>query len=115
MSCAQIWLFIVRHVIDVVLVDERSVDDPRSIRNDLVCPTTMSDCFAAFCVVHNTLELIMFDLFIVVHTNEEVHIRERKLCLTQLQRVAETLLNVSFGSDRKLVRAYPKWKRSYTP
>lgn len=115
MPCAQIWLFIVRHVIDVVLADECSVDDPRSIRNDFVRPTTMPDCFAAFCVVHNTLELVLFDLFVVVHTDEEVHIRERKLCLTQLQRVAETLLNVSLGSNRQLVRAYPKWKRSYTP
>jgi len=95
--CAQIWLFIMRYIIDVVLLYECSVDDPRSIRDDLVHPTTMSDCFAAFCVVHNTLELIVFDLFVVVHTNEEVHIRERKLCLAQLQGVAETLLSVSPG------------------
>jgi hypothetical protein len=53
----------VRHVIDVVLVDECSVDDARSIRDDFVHPTTMSDCFAAFCIVHNTLELIVLDLF----------------------------------------------------
>jgi hypothetical protein len=81
---AQIWLFIVRYIIDVVLIDECGVDDPRSIRDDLVHPTTMSDCFAAFCVVHNTLELIVLDLFVVIHTDEEMDILERKLCLAQL-------------------------------
>lgn len=97
MPCAQIWLLVVRHIIDVILLYECSVDDPRSIRDNLVHPTAMSDCFATFCELHNTLELMLFDLFVVVHTNEEVHIREGKLCLAQLQRVAETLLNVSPG------------------
>jgi hypothetical protein len=98
--CAQIWFLIVRHVIGVVLVDEPSIDDPRGIRDDFVYPTTMSDCFAAFCVVHDTLELILFALFVMVHTNE-VHIREQKLCLAQLQGVAEMFLSVSPSSNKK--------------
>lgn len=82
MSRTYIWFLIVRHIVNVVFLKKCRVDDPWSFGNDLIHPTTMPDGFAAFYVIHNTLEFIKFNLFIGVHANEEVHVRKRQLSLT---------------------------------
>jgi hypothetical protein len=85
MACTQVWFIVMRHIVDVVFLHERSVDNPRSLGDDLIHPATMTDRLAAFCVSHDTLEFMSFYLLIAVHTNEKVHVRERQLSLAKLQ------------------------------
>lgn len=84
MPCTQIWFIIVRHIVNVVFLDKRCVDNPRGVRDDLIHPATMADSFATFCVFHYTFKLVLFYLLVAVHPNEEVYLWERHLGLTKL-------------------------------
>ena len=84
MPCTQVWFIVVSHVVDVVLLQKRRVDDPRGVRDDLIHPTTMADSFATFCVFHDAFEFMLLDLLVIVHTNKEIHVRKRQLGLAKL-------------------------------
>jgi hypothetical protein len=81
---AQVWFVIVGDIVDVVLFQKRGIDDPRSLRDDLIYPATMADGFATFCVVHDAFEFMVFHLLIIVHANKEIHVRKRQLGLAKL-------------------------------
>ena len=85
MPCTYVWLVIVSNIVDVVFRQKRSVDDPGNVRDDLIHPATMADGFTAFCVIHNTFELMIFNLLVAAHSDEQEHVRERQLGLSKLQ------------------------------
>ena len=76
MTCTQVWLVIVRNVVDVVFRQKRSVDDPRDVRDDLIHPATMADSFTTLCVIQNAFEFMLFYLVVAAHSDEQVHVRE---------------------------------------
>jgi hypothetical protein len=76
MSRTQVWLVVVRNIVDVVFRQKRRVDHPRSVRDDLIHPATMADGFTAFYVIHNAFEFMLFYLLVAAHPNEQVHVRE---------------------------------------
>lgn len=47
MALGNIWHFVMCDVVDIPLVDECGIQDPRTVRNDFVNPTTMSDGFTS--------------------------------------------------------------------
>lgn len=77
MPCTYIWLIIVGNIVDVVFRQKRSVDDPGNVRDDIIHPATLADRFTAFCMIHNALEFMFFDLLVAAHSDEQVHVRER--------------------------------------
>jgi hypothetical protein len=85
MTCAHVWLIVVRRVVDIVFLHICGIDNPRRIRYDLIHPATMADRLAAFCVSHNTPEFMLFYLLVAVHTDNKVHVRERQLSLAKVQ------------------------------
>jgi hypothetical protein len=91
----------VSHIVDVVFLQKCGVDDPRSVRDDLVHPTTMADSFATFCVFHDTFEFMLLYLLVIVHANKDIHVRKRQLGLAKLQGMTEIFLSVRPTSDRR--------------
>lgn len=76
MSSTQVWLVVVRNIVDVEFRQKRSVDDPRGVRDDLIHPATMADGFTAFCVVQNAFEFMLFYLLVAAHSDDQVYVRE---------------------------------------
>jgi hypothetical protein len=83
--CTQVWFIVVSHIVNVVFLQKRRVDDPRSVRDDLIHPTTMADSFATFCVFHDAFEFMLLYLLVIVHANKEIHVRKRQFGLAKLQ------------------------------
>ena len=76
MPCTQVRLVIVRNIVNIVFRQKRGVDDPRSVRDDLIHPATMADSFTAFCVVQDAFEFMLLYLLVAAYSDEQVRVRE---------------------------------------
>jgi len=75
-------------VIDLVLFQKGVVDDPRSIFDNLVDPSTVPDRFAALRMGHDRAALVLLAQLVGANPNEEVHLRKREFGLPELESVA---------------------------
>lgn len=55
----RIYHLIVSQIIDLMFVHPGLIDDPRCIRQDLVCPATMPHSFASFRMGHGRSGLVL--------------------------------------------------------
>ena len=74
-------------VIDLVLLQKGVVNDPRSIFDNLVNPSTVASRFAAFCMAHDCAALVLLAQLVGANADEEVNLRKGEFCLPELESV----------------------------
>ena len=71
-------------IVDLMFLEPRLVDDPGSIRQNLVCPSTMSDGLTPLGVGHDRSRFVLGAEYIGAHTDQKLDLWERQLGLTKL-------------------------------
>ena len=79
---------IVSDVVDLVLGQETGRDNPRTVLDDLVNPTTMTDGLGTFACRKYSETFATMCFVVASHADDEVGIGERVLCLFELAHVA---------------------------
>lgn len=75
-------------VIDLVLFQKGVIDDPGSILENMVDPSTVPDRLAAFRMGHDRAALVLLAQFVGTNPNEEVYLRKGEFGLPELESVA---------------------------
>lgn len=74
-------------VIDLVLFQKGIINDPGSIFDNLVDPSTVPGRFAALCMVHDCAALVLLAQLVGANADEEVNLRKGEFCLPELESV----------------------------
>ena len=74
-------------VIDLVFFHKGVVNDPRSIFDDLVDPSTVPDRFAAFRMGHDRAALVLLAQLVGANADEDVRLRKGEFSLPELESV----------------------------
>ena len=77
-----------RDIIDPVLVYKLLGDDPWRVGHDFVDPSAMPRRLAPFDVGHDRRRFMLRDEQVGADAHDQVHSRERKFCLAELQRMS---------------------------
>ena len=85
---ALVGVFVMGDVIDLVLFQKGVINDPRSIFDDLVDPSTVPDRFTALGMGHDGAALVLLAQVVGAHANEEVHLRKGEFGLPELEGMA---------------------------
>jgi hypothetical protein len=84
---ALVGFFVVGDVIDLILLEEGVVDDPRGIVDDLVDPAAVAGGFAALGMGHDGAALVLLAELVGADADEEVDLRKGELGLAELEGV----------------------------
>jgi len=87
-SFAWVYKLVVGDIVDIVLIHEFLVDDPRGIGDNLVYPSTLTDSLASFGVSHGWCILVVCAELVRDDSDQKLDFRERQLCLTELETVS---------------------------
>lgn len=87
-SLAWVYKLVVGDVVDIVLVHEFLVDNPRGIGNNLVYPSTLTDSLASFGVSHGWCILVVRTELVRDDSDQKLDFGERQFCLTELEAVS---------------------------
>ena len=89
-----------RHVVDVVLVEEVEADYPWAGADDLIDPFTVPENVAPLLLIHHDLALLAHSLVVAGHTHDQMHIREELLGLFKNTRMSNMIhIKHSIGVD----------------
>ena len=77
-----------RDIVDIVLLEEVRVDNPRRLGHDLVHPATMTRRLEALIVGENGARFMLFTELIGTYSHKEIDRGEGQFRLSQLQGVA---------------------------
>lgn len=89
MIFTRVNFFIMRDIVNLVLIQKRLINNPRCVRDNLVRPSTMPDCFTALGVGHSWGRLVLRTKNIRANANHEMNLGKGKLGLAKLQGMAK--------------------------
>lgn len=114
-SLRRIQNLIMRHIIDLMLVQKLLIDLPRCVRGDLIHPSAVENGFTSLGVGHGRGGFVFCAEGVGADTDDEVDVGEGKLGLTELEGVSTIQSQISAGSGMRYAvgwSAHPKWNRS---
>jgi hypothetical protein len=112
-SFAWVYELVMGDIVDIVLVHEFLVDNPRGIGNNLVYPSTLTNSLASFGVGHGWCVLVVCAELVRDDSDQKLDFGERQFCLTELETVSA--LSARLVVQKPTEKTDPKWNRSYTP
>lgn len=83
-SFAWVYKLVVGDIVDIVLIHEFLVDDPRGIGDNLVYPSALTDSLTSFGVGHGWCILVVCAELVRDDSDQKLDFGERQLCLTEL-------------------------------
>ena len=89
-----------RHVVDVVLVEEVEADYPGARADDLIDPLTVPENVAPLLLIHHDLAFLTHSFRVTGYPHDQVHIREELLGLFKNTRMSNMIhIKHSIGVD----------------
>lgn len=82
---ALVWVVVVSDVIDPVLIDKFLVNHPRSVGDNFVNPSAVTNGFAAFGMGHHSARLVFAAEFVGANSHHQVNLGEGELRLPKLE------------------------------
>ena len=102
-ACAAVWRVVMRHIVDVVLLEEVQSDDPWARADDLIDPLAVPENGATLLLSHHNLALLLDGLLVATHSHDQVHVGEEFLGLFEHSGVADVV------HVKHTVRVHSNW------
>ena len=93
-----VWKIVMRHVVDLMLVDKLGCHNPRAAGNHFIYPFAVSNCLRSFRTAQNRHTLPVKSFLVTRNTDDEMYIRE---CLFGLFKLSHVTGTMSIESNNK--------------